>query len=281
MMTIGADRGNPRALLGEDGMLDSALKVVEAARSLGLERRDGLTRSTRDKLSLARALEGLMEAIEVFDRETGREMGQAGPRPPARVARPDFATPPQLDERLFVERQELLEQRMAPLSANAAAPEPDFEFDPAGTEDDRRIETPAFSPLASIPASTAAAAMAHLDAGIDLGDMEFDDGAESVADFLESLDAIADKLEYAVARVGWTPRLRSLAEAANIARAKMTLDVGRDGVYVRVPAESWSNLSVAVADAAMDMDNRLTPPVPRIVPKDYFRHDRERRPQPT
>ena len=249
-------------------MLDQALKVVEAARALKLEKKGEMTGSTLDKLALAQSIDSLREAIEVFDRETGR-----GLKSPENILRPDFATPPQLDEEGFVERQELIEDAYAP--GLVPSVEGDTDLDPVLSPQPRpeNNEPSDFSPRISIPAMSAAAAMEYIETQADLGDMELNDGIESVADFLESLDAIGDKLEYAVARVGWTPRLRALAEAANIARAKMFLDVGHDGCYIRIPAESWSTLTVSIADAAMNMNNHLTIPVPKFGPK--LDHEKE------
>jgi hypothetical protein len=47
----------------------------------------------------------------------------------------------------------------------------------------------------------------------------------------------------------------------------MFLEVGNDGYFIRIPAHSWSSLTVALADAVTDRDNRLTIPVPTIKPK--------------
>lgn len=248
-------------------MLDQALRVVEAARAMGLVNDGRVTRSTLDKLPLARAIGGLWEALEAFDRETGRGFGSPGGPGgvPAYHARPDFATPPQLDDRAFAARQDAIDMRaalpgMVPVPDDAPEPETSPVSPPA------RPSTVSTSPASvlSIPASSWPEAKAFLDEAADLGDGALFDGAENVGDFLLSLDAISDKLEYAVAKVGWTPRLRALAEAANVARNKMFLEVAEDGYFVRVPAESWGSLSVAMADAVSDFDNRMS--VPHIRP---------------
>ncbi|MDW9478816.1 hypothetical protein GOB57_08885 [Sinorhizobium meliloti] len=239
-------------------MLDEALKVVEAARALRLEKKGKLSGSAiADKLALARAIDGLRGAIEDFDRATGQGLGT-----PAYQARPDFATPPQFEDRGFVEKQELIDTRAA---LAGMVPEPEEpEADPAVEFEPTRL--PSFSPSISIPAGSAAVALDYINS-VDLGDMELNDGTESVADFLEALDMIADKLQHAVAKVGWTPRLRALAEAANVAKRKMFLDVAQDGYYIRIPAHSWSSLTVALADAVTDRDNNLTIVAPTPKPK--------------
>ena len=254
-------------------MLDQALRVVEAARALKLERKGKLSGSAiNDRLALAQAIDGLREAIEDFDRETAQGLGS-----PTHQARPDFATPPQLDEHGFIERQEIIETKA---SMPGLTPEPEFEPEADGVEAEfERGQTKAFSPSLSIPASTLAAGMSYLNTA-DLGDMEFNDGTETVADFLEGLDMISDKLEYLVAKVGWSPRLRALAEAANVAKAKMFLDVGQDGYFIRVPAHSWSTLTVALADAVMDRDNRITIPVPAPSPAPAPRFEQVNAPRP-
>lgn len=246
-------------------MLEQALRVVEAARGLKLERRGKVSGSAiSDKLALAVAIDGLREAIDVFDKETSQGLGT-----PGYVARPDFATPPQLDERGFIEKQEMIEaQTMSP------GIEPVFVNTPEIAPEDVPDVVPSmtFAPTLSIPAASHAAGMEYLNKA-DLGDMEFNDGTESVADFLECLDAISDKLNHVVAKIGWTPRLRGLAEAANVAKRKMFLDVAHDGYYIRVPAQSWSTLTVAIADAVTARDNKLTIPVPTPKPRPELEDD--------
>lgn len=253
MIVHGVAAGNPGS---EETMLDEALRVVEAARAMRLEKKGKLSGSAiTDKLALAKAIDGLREAIEVFDRATGQGLGT-----PAYQARPDFATPPQFDDQGFVEKQELIDTRAALPGMVPVADELEPEAEP--TFEAPRPASP--SPRISIPAGSAEAALDYLNT-VDLGDMEFNDGTESVGDFLEALDMIADKLEHAVAKVGWTPRLRALAEAANVAKRKMFLEVGNDGYFIRIPAHSWSSLTIALADAVTDRDNRLT--IPDIAPK--------------
>ncbi|MBY3433229.1 hypothetical protein HFN89_03420 [Rhizobium laguerreae] len=254
-------------------MLDQALKVIEAARALRLEKKGKLSGSgLTDKLALARAIDGLREAIEQFDRLTGQGMGTPGYQ-----ARPDFATPPQFDDRAFVERQELIDTRAA---LPGMVPEPDApepEFEPEFREP--IAPSPSFAPSISIPAGNAGMALEYL-SSVDLGDMEFNDGAETVGDFLEALDMISDKLQHAVAKVGWTPRLRALAEAANVAKRKMFLDVAHDGYYIRIPAHSWSSLTVALADAVTARDNNLTIPVPTPQPRRSHELEQKHAPRP-
>ena len=256
-------------------MLDQALKVVEAARALRLERKGKLSGSAiGDKVALATAIDGLRAALEEFDRATGQGLAS-----PAYQARPDFATPPQLDDPGFAEKQEAIDSRAAL---------PGFVPEPTGVTEAGPVEhppepghipdaAPAFTPKMSIPAASASAGLDYL---ADLGDMEFNDGTESVADFLEALDAISDKLEHVVAKVGWTPRLRALAEAANVAKRKMFLDVAQDGYYIRIPAHNWSSLTVALADAVTDRDNRLTVPVPHPRPEPTPEHGYPPLPRP-
>jgi hypothetical protein len=242
-------------------MLELALMVVEAARALKLERQGGRSASAiSDRMILAHAIDGLREALEIFDRETAQGLNAPGVQP-----RPDFATPPQLDEEGFIERQNQLHMQVE-MKPPKAVSEPDFapELEARPTQNDTSL-VQSFAPRLSIPAATADTGLDYLNS-IDV-DMELNDGTESVADFLESLDAISDKLEHVVAKVGWTPRLRALAEAANVAKRKMFLDVAQDGYYIRIPAHSWSTLTVALADAVTDRDNNLTVPVPK--PKNH------------
>jgi hypothetical protein len=267
MIVHGDAVGNPGS---EETMLKEALKVVEAARALRLEKKGKLSGSViSDKLSLAKAIDGLREALEAFDIDTGQGLGT-----PAYQARPDFATPPQFDDRGFVEKQELIDTRAALPGMVPVSDDPELEME--GIFDAPRPASPSPRNI-SIPAGSAGEALAYLST-IDLGDMEFNDGNESVGDFLEALDMIADKLEHAVAKVGWTPRLRALAEAANVAKRKMFLEVGNDGYFIRIPAHSWSSLTIALADAVTDRDNRLT--IPNLTPKPKRALDIEQRHAP-
>lgn len=254
-------------------MLHQALAVVEAARELKLIRNGRRTASELDRLSLALALEGLREALEWFDRETAQGMGTPSPG-----ARPEFATPPQLDDTAFVEQQTVIEHRLAPEAVSSGAPPAPAAEEPLPEREHPR--TASFSPHISIPAASLTAAVSYINTSADLSDVGFDDGVESVSDFLEALDNISDALEYAVKRVGWTPRLRALAEAANVARRKMILDVGDNGYFIRIPAGSWASLSVAIADAAMDRDNKYTVPVPTPRPR-RLDDDYEHLPKPS
>ena len=256
-------------------MLDQALKVVEAARGLRLEQKGKTTGSSLEKNKLSRSIEALRKSLEDFDQETG-----FGLKEPVNVFRPDFASPPQLDEDGFIEAQQIIEEGH---SVSVAPPHPEL-VDTA--EDELKKDstskpistTPEAVPRMLIPAMSARAAREYFDASDDLGDNEINDGAESVGDFLISLDLISDKLEYAVARVGWTPRLRALAEAANIARNKMTLDVSDGNCYARVPADTWAMLTISIVDAVMDMDNKLSIPAPNMNPAQEYDYDRAPKP---
>lgn len=252
-------------------MLEEALKVIEAARMLKLEKRGKLSASSlTDRLALANAIDGLREAIDQFDRNTGQGLGT-----PSYQARPDFATPPQFDDHGFIEKQTQIDNRAA---LPGMVPEPDAPEDDLEVAFEQVLTSPAPSRV-MIPAASAGVAMAYMNTA-DLGDMEFNDGTESVGDFLQALDMIADKLQHAVAKVGWTPRLRALAEAANVAKRKMFLEVGNDGFFIRIPAHSWSSLTIALADAVTDRDNRLTIRVPEMTPHPRAELDQRFAPRP-
>ena len=242
-------------------MLKWALDVVEAAKSLRLEQKGSKTGSALASQDLANSIDNLRQALEIFDQETSQQLNA-----PANNFKPEFSTPPQLDEKGSIENQIKLDHS---LSIDNPAPSPEEisqleEIQENPSEKQTLIYSPRPTSRLLIPASSAVVAKEYLDTSLDLGDMEINDGAESVHDFLMSLDAISDKLEYAVARVGWTPRLRALAEAANIARARMSLDISPDDCYVRVPVDQWSNMMSAVADASLDMDNKLNIPTPKL-----------------
>lgn len=236
-------------------MLEAALRVVETARSLKLVQRDGKTSSDLSSLELARAIDGLRAAIEAFDAETGAGRETGVPKP---AAKPDFAAPPQIEDDGFAARRQMLARikaMQAPPDASEEPVLPDPVPVPAGEDHEGPAEpSPA---MESGSASDPSPRHDFAEEGL------FFDGDESAADLLLTMEAIDQKLAYAVAKVGWSPRLRALAAAQRIAHANMFIEVDGPGGWVRIPARNWGTLSLAIAEAALDQDLSLALPAPR------------------
>lgn len=240
-------------------MLEQALKVIEAARLMKLVRKKGRTISDLPPLELARAIDGLRQAIEQFDRETGTESGSPTPAP-----KPEWATPPVPEDELPVPKLNLTPEYVDPeaeieLELRAS---PEREPEPCKPTP----EMPAPVPASAVASMAMSPRVRGTNRNLDLGDDgAFFDGDESAADLLLAIDSINDKLAFAVTKVGWSPRLRALAEAARIAQNNMYIEVDNAHGWVRVPAHNWGTLTVAIAEAALDQD--LSIALPKFEPK--------------
>lgn len=244
-------------------MLDAALKVIDAARSMKLVSKGGRTMSELPHLDLALAIESVRLALESFDRETA-----ASVRSPAPIPKPDWASPPQMNDDGFIVR----DVNLAPEYVEQPLPETAEALIEAEEALEREQEDAPSGPrMPILRAVAAAAAREGLNpVGLDMGDEgAFFDGDESAGDLLLAIDSINDKLAYAVGKVGWSPRLRALAEAARIAQNNMYIEVEGDRGWVRVPAHNWGTLSVAIAEAALDQDLSIALPRPRPAQADH------------
>jgi len=242
-------------------MLEAALKVVEAARSLRLVHEAGRTRSELSHLELARAIDALRASVDVFDRETGRGSDTKDPAP---AARPGFAAPPQLEDEGFV-----LKERMV-ARIKGVAPFPEMEPEAvealeAQAASESRPSEPVPEAAPPVPLPVPPLATGGHDPADGLEEGLFHDGDESAADLMRTMEAIDAKLAYAVSKVGWSPRLRALAAAQRIAFENMFIEVDGPGGWVRIPARNWGTLTVAIAEAALDQDLSLA--LPRARPK--------------
>jgi len=243
-------------------MLEQALKVVDAARNLGLEDRNGRTVSALGADELYKALDALRESIENFDRETGRKNVRA-------LAQGHF--PAVSDDDVEGESSTMdLRPKLAPSTGKNLEKENAEEKRNASK---RTTSDPASSrhPRLSKPV-LAAAVLASLTNSQrltlsktgkydDLGDY----GAyfDSADDLMRVIETINDKLAFAVSKVGWTPRLRAMAEALRVAQTQMYLEIDNGEGFVRIPAYYWGKLSVAIAETALDQDLIVTFPEPR------------------
>lgn len=251
-------------------MLDNALKVIEAVRSMRLVRKGGRTSSELAQLDLAKAIDGLRAALESFDRETGTAAGSPVPAP-----KPEWATPPE-PEGMAHPKLNLAPEYAEPMPQ--MSPEAIVEALEAG----KKVPSPDFSPELPVPVLVRKPSRGISNtstSNLDLGDDgAFFDGDESAADLLLAIDSINDKLAFAVTKVGWSPRLRALAEAARIAQNNMYIEVDNAQGWVRVPAHNWGTLSVAIAEAALDQDLTIALPKPR--PRPAHEHEYDYAPKP-
>jgi hypothetical protein len=241
-------------------MLQEALKVVEAARSLGLSEKNGKTYSPLNHVELTRSLENLRLTIEAFDKFT--ELGQEGL---GDSHKPGFSTPPQLDDegmaapsmgltpKFFPGEFDDMENRFKDKDLEAETELKKKQAELKGLEE--RI----FKSIL-IPASRRDAKFGQVADYSDLSDNLLFDNDESVGDFLLAIDRIDDKLGLYASKHGWSPRLRALAQAGLEMRKRLILEIREGGVYLTIPAHIFSGLTATIADAVADRDMRMLVP---------------------
>lgn len=244
-------------------MLKDSLKVVEAARQLKLVVQGGRTvADVRDPVELALAIDSLRRSIEAFDEKTGAARGR-----PAVLARPEFATPPQMNDDGYNEELALDEGYASVLSDDAILEDDEIEELEAREEEDRRKAIDGV-----VAAMSGVAPMVFpLRAGLRPSDIPDDaiDGVfladETVEQLEMGLDLIEDRLGFAVAKAGWSYRLKGLAEAARqaIGSLDLMIDKEREETWVAMPAESFSTLMKHVTDVSVNHDLGISLPVPR------------------
>jgi hypothetical protein len=241
-------------------MLQEALKVVEAARLLGLAERNGKTFSPLSHLELANNLEGLRLAIAQFDKAT--EHGQESPDD---SNKPGFSTPPQLDDEGFAPPSVALTPKYFPGDLDE---DMDGRFKPedpelaAALEKKRRLDIleQRLVKTLMIPGNRREANFGQVADYSDLSDTLLFDNDESVGDFLIAIDRIDDKLGLYASKQGWSPRLRALAQAMLEMRKRLVLEIREGGVYLIIPAHVFSGLTATIADAVADRDMRMAIP---------------------
>lgn len=238
-------------------MLDESLKVVEAARQLKLIVKDDKTVSEADPMSLALAIDGLRRSIESFDAATGVGRGRASP-----LARPDFATPPQMNDDGF----DVVDLNLSPEFT------PDQEADLLGAAEEEREEEAleeerdadrTDQPMHVARAGTGPTILALRSERNPEIVGEPIDGVFVTDDSIEKLemglDLIEDRLGFAVRKSGWSPKLRGLAELANRAIGQMDLmiDEERKEPSAVVPVSTMTALLSVVADVATNHSNKI------------------------
>ncbi|MTH95176.1 hypothetical protein [Roseibium sp. RKSG952] len=242
-------------------MLKLALAVVDAARQLGLEDVDGVTKPRIEGFTLQGALNDLRLAIEAFDAEGRGIYLLPEPEP---LHRPDFAVPPQLFDNGYEYEADLSESH----------PSKEF-FEAELDEELEKSDKPS-------PPRTPSVARSNAPNGegawypndprphLKIGEGEFFAVEASDDEILEAIELLDDKLGYAVKKVGWTPRLRRLAMAARVAMRKVAPVGDRyESRYVLMPREEFMELSLAVTEAAIDMQVELpNPKLKRVAKKD-------------
>lgn len=241
-------------------MLNLAIRVVEAARGLKLEQKNGRTApALGSQEELLNALSNLKQAIDNFDDQVAFALPALDLK-----HRPDFATPPQIDDEgvndLDVKiptshPKNFVDLDLQDVSINNAI-KPELK---------KKMET--FIPKPVLAAAVMTGLVSKLkpdNSSYDLGgDGVFYDGDESAADLMLAMEAINDKLTFAVSKVGWTPRLRAMAEAMRTAQNNSFIEVKNGQNWVRVPAHSWGTLTVSIAEAALDQDLTIALPQPK------------------
>jgi hypothetical protein len=246
-------------------MLRESLKVVEAARQLKLTLRDGRTfADIRDPVELAFAIDALRNSLESFDDATGK-----GRRRPQPMAKPDFATPPQMNDDGFIEDMEAVAGEDHPGAEFTSDDEEDLEEDLEALEEEER-QRERNSMIAAVGA--AAPVMFPLRAGLKPSDLPDDAvegsfiGDDSVEQLEAGLDMIEDRLGFAVRRDGWSTRLRGLAEAAvqAIGSLDLLIDGEREETWVAMPSQAFSDLMRHVTDVSVNHDLNIFLPVPQV-----------------
>lgn len=247
-------------------MLKDSLKVVEAARQLRLTLHgDRTIADIRDPVELAFAIDALRRSLEAFDERTGAGRGR-----PTAISRPDFATPPQMNDDGYVADLAAMEGDYTEGSVDHALGDDDIEELEEREEADRQKAV-----ADMVTAMSGVAPMIFpLRAGLRPSDVPDDaiDGVfvadETVEQLEMGLDLIEDRLGFAVAKAGWSYRLKGLAEAARQAIGSLDLlvDKEREETWVAMPTQSFSNLMKHVTDVSVNHDLKISLPVPRPEP---------------
>lgn len=255
-------------------MLNAALKVVEAARALGLVEDNGRTKSVLEAFNLAQSLNALREAISNFDRETANSLSDFN-----LDLKPDFASPPQLDDEFADELAINLAPEYQPaaeaaleaqkLSLKPKEPEPNL-FDQAL---DNSVKAADLVERFLLSADRRPSQPGQTADYSDLSDNLLFDNDESVGDFLIAIDRIEDKMAFALKKTGWNPRLKMLAQAMMEMRKRLVLEINHDGVFVRIPASVFSSITPTIADAVMDTDMKMM--IPSLTSVPHFKSKRE------
>ncbi|NTF17491.1 hypothetical protein G6L37_03695 [Agrobacterium rubi] len=244
-------------------MLKDSLKVVDAVRQLKLTLNGGRTiADIRDPVELAFAIDALRRSLENFDERTGSGRGR-----PGMLSRPDFATPPQMDDDGYVADLAAIEGEAGSLDIDAELTEDEIEDLEEREEADRQKSVDGM--LAGMAGVTPV--IFPLRAGLRPSDIPDDEingvfVADGTVEELEmGLDLIEDRLGFAVAKAGWSYRLKGLAEAARQAIGSLDLlvDKEREETWVAMPTQSFSDLMRHVTDVAVNHDLKISLPVPR------------------
>lgn len=247
-------------------MLRESLKVVEAARQLKLTIKDGRTfADIRDPVELAFAIDALRNSLESFDDATGK-----GRRRPQPLAKPDFATPPQMNDDGFIEDMEAAAGEDHPgAEFTSDIEDDDLEEDLEAREEEDR-ERVRNGMIAAVAA--AAPVMFPLRAGLKPSDLPDDvvEGPFIADDSVEQLeiglDMIEDRLGFAVRRDGWSSRLKGLAESAvqAIGSLDLLVDQQREETWVAMPTQAFSDLMRHVTDVSVNHELNISLPVPQV-----------------
>lgn len=250
-------------------MLRESLRVVEAARQLKLTLKDGRTvADISNPVELAFAIESLRRSLESFDDSTGKGRGR-----PRTAARPDFATPPQMNDDGFTSDMAAIDGDISEELIEDMIEGEALEEELEAIEEEER-EKARNDMIAAI--SAASPIMFPLRAGLRPSDVPDDaiDGVFVADDTVEQLemglDMIEDRLGFAVRKAGWSYRLKGLAEAAIQAMGSLDLlvDREREETWVAMPSESFSHLMKHITDVSVNHDLKIELAVPTAGPRE-------------
>lgn len=253
-------------------ILNYALEVVDAAKQLELiKKSQDITISNLTTNNLMKNLTILHDAIENFDKNIASEISRNELN-----EKPSFSSMPQLEDEKIMIKEHIIN------NDDNTFENPELNYEKVIMEDtykesnDKKIKIEeqikenkinknvknsqiipettvyGFEDLISVRKGTGN--FNNMDFGRD--DTLLNDDDESYADFAAMLEAINDKLTYAIARIGWTPRLKQLALAARNAITNMNAMEEKAGgkIYVNMPIEVYGNLIEAATSAALDND---------------------------
>lgn len=242
-----------------------SLRVIDAARELGVKIvQKGSHRKVKLRAKdVERRFVELHDALEDFDKRTGRTSGVTL-TPDALRAELAEIVRAMNDAGLDVARElrdaaddtEMVSKAYQPAPKPRPATGPEIDQRPHERPTmDRSRQKMAWPKLVAQQLRARPLTGPALD--LEVGDAP---DASDVVDFDGAIDAMMDKLEYAVSRVGWTPKLAALAHAFRMAQAEAAFPSRKT---IELTRSSWLRLGEAMEEALL----QARPPAPAPVPK--------------
>lgn len=267
---------------GEEPMLTQAISVVDAARALGLRvmEQQGKRKLKKPSAGLTTRLIALHDAVLEFDRSSGGDltparelrpvlrdvlakMAAAGLDPQSEVAA--VLTEEDLDEASHTHRLQMaplvrpatkgkgfaLNARPSQASEDASPAPGDAQDEPSASDSHQQNDA---SPVVSSPPQpNGPSATSQIRPRSVADDIPYEPEPSDHQDHEVSIDAIMDRLEFAVSKVGWTPKLRRLAAAFRLATIRSL--VAQD--EIRMSRDDWLELALSVEDAVLSTPSAL------------------------